>query len=69
MTPRELVELAKALTSSDRVQVHKVVLSVETDAGMLDYEVHSNDDLFRPIHVNGIAFDDCQEAVEYIDSN
>ena len=68
MTPRELVELAKALTSSDKVEVHKVTLSVETDAGMLDFEVTSNGDLFRPIHVNGVAFDDCQEAVEYIES-
>lgn len=68
MTPRELVELAKAITESENVQVHKVRLSVETDAGMLDFDVHSNDDLFRPIHVDGIAFDDCKEAVEYIDS-
>ena len=68
MTPRELVELAKALTTSDKVFAHKVVVSVETEAGILDFEVHSNDDLFRPIHVNGVAFDDCQEAVEYIES-
>ena len=69
MRPRELVELAKALTESDKVEVHKVILSVETDAGMLDFEVHSNDDLFRPIHVDGVAFDDCKEAVEFIESN
>jgi len=68
MRPRELVELAKALTESDKVEVHKVILSVETDAGMLDFEVHSNDDLFRPIHVDGVAFDDCKEAVEFIES-
>lgn len=48
--------------------VHKVVLSVESEAGILDFEVHSNADLFRPIHVNGVAFDDCQEAVDYIES-
>jgi len=69
MRPRELVELAKALTESDKVEVRKVILSVESDAGMLDFEVHSNDDLFRPIHVDGVAFDDCKEAVEFIESN
>ncbi len=68
MRPRELVELAKALTESDKVEVRKVILSVESDAGMLDFEVHSNDDLFRPIHVDGVAFDDCKEAVEFIES-
>jgi hypothetical protein len=67
MRPRELVELAKALTES-KVEVRKVILSVESDAGMLDFEVHSNDDLFRPIHVDGVAFDDCKEAVEFIES-
>lgn len=68
MTPREIVELAKALTGSDKVFVHKVVVSVESEAGILDFEVHSNADLFRPIHVNGVAFDDCQEAVDYIET-
>jgi len=68
MRPRELVELAKALTESDKVEVHKVILSVETDAGMLDFEVTSNGDLFRPIHVDEKGFDDCKEAVEYIEA-
>ncbi len=68
MTPRELVELAKALTESDKVEVRKVILTVESEAGMLDFEVTSNDDLFRPIHVDGVAFDDCKDAVEYIES-
>ena len=70
MDSRELVQLAKALTGYDNVRVLTVTITVDGDE-IKDYVLHSNDDLFRPIHVNGVygvAFDDCKEAVEFIES-
>ena len=66
MTPRELVELAKALTSNPEVSVRDITLTIETSEGVKDVTVHSNDDLFRPLHVGELAFDDADDVLAYV---
>jgi hypothetical protein len=67
MTPRELVELAKALTEHDNVRVLNVTLTVESNDDIKDFSLHSNDDLFRPFHVNEeLSFDDAEAVLEYV---
>jgi hypothetical protein len=67
MDSRELVQLAKALTGYDSVTVRNVTLTVETGDGIKDYVLHSNDDLFRPFHVNEeLSFDDAEAVLEYV---
>jgi hypothetical protein len=66
MDSRELVQLAKALTAYDNVEVRNVTITVETDDGLRDYVLHSNDDLFRPFHIGEIGFDDADAVLEYV---
>ena len=66
MTPRELVELAKALTEHDSVRVLNVTLTVESDNDIKDFSLHSNDDLFRPFHIGDKGFDDASDVLEYV---
>ena len=67
MTPRELVELAKALTEHENVRVLNVTLTVESNDEIKDFSLHSNDDLFRPFHVNEkLSFDDAEAVLEYV---
>jgi len=66
MDSRELVQLAKALTSYENIEVRTVTITVETDDGFKDYIVHSNDDLFRPFHIGDKGFDDASDVLEYV---
>ena len=65
MDSRELVQLAKALTSYANIEVRNVTITVETSDGFKDYTVHSNDDLFRPFHIGDKGFDDANDVLEY----
>ena len=66
MSPRELVELAKALTLAESVSVRDLTLTIETEAGVKDVVIHSNGDLFRPFHVNELAFDDAEALLDFL---
>jgi hypothetical protein len=66
MSPRELVEIAKALTSAENVSVRDLTLTIETEEGVKDVVIHSNDDLFRPFHVKELAFDDAEELLSFL---
>jgi hypothetical protein len=66
MDSRELVQLAKALTSHENVTVVSVTIAVEKDGGFKDYILHSNNDLFRPFHVEGLGFDDPEAVIQYL---
>ncbi len=66
MDSRELVQLAKALTGYDSVTVRNVTLTVESGDGIKDYVLHSNDDLFRPLHIGDLGFDDAEAVLEYV---
>lgn len=66
MDSRELVQLAKALTSYDNVEVRNVTLTVETGDGFKEYVLHSNDDLFRPFHIGDLGFDDAEDVLTYV---
>ena len=65
MDSRELVQLAKALTGYDSVEVRSVTLTVESDGVSKDFVVHSNGDLFRPFHIGELGFDDADDVIEY----
>ena len=65
MTPRELVELAKALTTQPDAAVSSVTITIESEGVIKDFVVHSNDDLFRPFHIGELAFDDADDVIEY----
>ena len=66
MDSRELVQLAKALTSYDNVRVLSVTIAVG-EGEEIDYHVlHSNDDLFRPFHIGDLGFDDAEAVLEYL---
>ena len=66
MDSRELVQLAKALTSYENIEVRTVTITVETFDGLKDHVLHSNDDLFRPFHIGEIGFDDADAVLEYL---
>ena len=66
MDSRELVQLAKALTSYDNVTVRSVTITVETEDAFKDYVLHSNDDLFRPFHIGDLGFDDADDVLTYV---
>lgn len=66
MDSRELVQLAKALTGYDNVSVASVLVRVEKDGVLSDHVVHSNGDLYRPIHVGDKGFDDAEDVLDYI---
>ena len=66
MDSRELVQLAKALTGYDNVEVGTVTLTVETEDGVKDFVVHSNGDLFRPFHIGDLGFDDADDVLTYV---
>ena len=65
MDSRELVQLAKALTGYDSVEVRSVTLTVEEDGVVKDFVVHSNGDLFRPFHIGELGFDDADDVIQY----
>lgn len=67
MDSRELVQLAKALTGYDNVEVGIVTLEVETEDGVKEFFVHSNGDLFRPFHIGpDLGFDDADDLLTYV---
>ena len=66
MDSRELVQLAKALTTYENISVVSVTLTIETDDGVRDIVVHSSGDLFRPFHIGDLGFDDAGAVLEYV---
>ena len=66
MDSRDLVQLAKALTGHENVSVASVLVRVEKDGVLSDHVVHSNGDLYRPIHIGELGFDDAEAVLDYV---